>query len=840
MQMQKKPNLSGAAAEMRRLAELRLRKRQHLEPGLARTEADMQKLIHELEVHQIELEMQNEDLQKARIEVQSGLEKYSELYDFAPVGYLTLDHEGMIREANLTAAGLLGTERSRLLTQRLGLFIIPADRPAFTGFVTRAFQCQARAFCKVTLLKEGKPSLEVRIEGVVAASGRECHVVLEDINQQKQAEAVLRQSQKEALAASRSEVQAGHDKLWKLASNPFIVLGEARVTDSGIALTILGDLPPEPRLGLAPGTFPKSIEAALDMLHPGERQAYQQAVERSQATGEPFDMNYRLADGHGGWRWIEGRAVSVQVCDGKHVGWVFTNRDFTPQREAEAALHQSLRDLEASRSDVESGQDKLWKLAANAFSVLGEIRLTEDGLEMEYLGDAAPEAKIGLLAGSAPRTLKDVIAMMHPDDIKPYQDSVERSVPTGEPFRSLYRLSDGHGGWRWLKSRAISLQAERDGKHVHWLGDSIDITEQKETEEALRQSLDELRRLKAQLQTENLFLREEINRGGEHGDIIGRSASLNRALEQVELVSATSSTVLISGETGTGKELIAHAIHQRSDRQKHLFVAVNCAALPATLVESELFGHEKGAFTGAIARRVGRFEQADGGTLFLDEVGELPLETQAKMLRVLQSGEFERVGGGRPLKTNVRVIAASNRDLEQAVRDGRFRSDLYHRLSVFPIHLPPLRDRREDIPLLAAFLVTRKASQLGRNIERISTLILERLTAYDWPGNVRELENVLERAIILSPGTSLRLEAIQLGSATPAKSRERHARTVASADPGETDTMEACERAHILRVCQATAWKIKGPDGAASKLGLKPGTLYSRMKKLGVQRPTAQ
>jgi transcriptional regulator with GAF, ATPase, and Fis domain len=648
------------------------------------------------------------------------------------------------------------------------------------------------------------------------------------------------QSLTRELEAARAELESGHDKLWKLASNPFTVLGEARVTDRGIALTILGDFPPEPKLGLAAGSFPRSIEAALGMLHPDDRQAYQQTVERSLASGEPFDMNYRLADGHGGWRWIEGRAVSVEVRDGKHVGWVFSNRDFTAQREAESSLRQSLRDLEASRSEVKSGQDKLWKLASNSFSVLSEIRLTEDGFEMNFLGDAAPEAKIGLLPGSAPRTLKELVAMMHPDDIKPYQDSVERSLPTGEPFKSVYRLSDGRGGWRWLKSRAISLQEKRNGKHVHWLGDSVDITEQKQTEDALRQSVEELRQLKTQLQSENLFLREEADRGAEHGDIIGRSAPLARVLEQVELVAATSSTVLVTGETGTGKELVARAIHNHGDRNQRLFVAVNCAALPATLVESELFGHEKGAFTGAIGRRVGRFEQADGGTLFLDEVGELPLETQAKMLRVLQLGEFERVGGGRPLRTNVRVIAASNRDLEQGVRDGRFRSDLYHRLSVFPIHLPPLRERREDIPLLAAYLVTRKARQLGRKIERISNLVLERLTAYDWPGNVRELENVLERAIILSPGTSVKLEAIQLGSAALAKARDRHARTDATPDTGESDTLEARERAHILRICQATGWKIKGPDGAASKLGLKPGTLYSRMKKLGIQRPAAR
>ena len=782
----------------------------------------------------MDLVVQNEELKQARKEVESGLEKYSELYDFAPVGYLSLDPEGIIQEANLTAASVLGTERSRLLQRRFELFITAANRPTFAAFLARVFQSQAGEFCEVTLLLEGKPSLEVRIEGAVAPSGQECRVVLADITQQKRAEAVLRQSQKEALAASRSEMQAGRDKLWKLASNPFIVLGEAHVTDGGIALTILGDLPPEPRLGLAASTFPKSIEAALEMMHPGDRPAYQQAVERSQATGEAFDMNYRLADGHGGWRWIEGRAVSVQICDGKHVGWVFTSRDFTPQRETEAALRQSLRDLEGSRSEVKSEQDRLWKLAANAFTVLGETRLTEGGFEMEYFGDSAPEAKVGLAPSTAPRTAEKLFALMHPDDTRTYQDCVARSLPAGEPFKSVYRLSDGRGGWRWIKSRAISLGEERDGKHVHWLCDSIDITEQKETEDALRKSLEELRQLKAQLQSENLFLREEVDRGVTHADIIGRSAPLARVLEQVELVAGTSSTVLVSGETGTGKELVARAIHQHSDRKHRLFVAVNCAALPATLVESELFGHEKGAFTGAIARCLGRFEQADGGTLFLDEVGELPLETQAKMLRVLQSGEFERVGGGRPLRTNVRVIAASNRDLEQAVRDGRFRSDLYHRLAIFPIHLPPLRERREDIPLLAAYLVTRKARQLGRSIERIPHVILDRLTAYDWPGNVRELGNVLERAIILSPGTSLRLEAIQLRSAAPAKARDRHARTDPAADAGESDTLQALERAHILRICQATDWKIKGPAGAAIKLGLNPSTLYSRMKKLGI------
>jgi formate hydrogenlyase transcriptional activator len=577
------------------------------------------------------------------------------------------------------------------------------------------------------------------------------------------------------------------------------------------------------------------VDLTPERWHASEAGIIENQVLRT-GFSEVYEKEYRKKDGT--VFPVELRTYLMRDESGQPTGMWAIVRDISGRKQREAALRQSLRELEASRSELRSEQDRLWKLAANAFSVLGQVRVTENGIEQEFFVDS-PEVKVGLPPGSVSMNLANMMTMMQPDDAKSYQRQVERSIATGEPFSSIFRLSDGRGGWRWLQARAISIE-QRDGKHVHWLCDTRDITDQKETEEALRQSLEELRQLKVQLQSENLFLREEVGRVVTHADIIGRSAPLARVLEQVELVAATSSTVLVSGETGTGKELIARAIHNHGDRKQRLFVAVNCAALPATLVESELFGHEKGAFTGAVMRRAGRFEQADGGTLFLDEVGELPLETQAKMLRVLQSGEFERVGGGRPLKTNVRVIAASNRDLEQAVRDGRFRSDLYHRLSVFPIHLPPLRERREDIPLLAAYLVTRKCRQLGRRIERISNLVLDRLSAYDWPGNVRELENVLERAIILSPGTSLGLEAIHLGSAAPPRSRERHARTEPAAAAGESDTLQAHERAHILRICEATDWKIKGPAGAASKLGLNASTLYSRMKKLGIQRPAAR
>ncbi len=449
----------------------------------------------------------------------------------------------------------------------------------------------------------------------------------------------------------------------------------------------------------------------------------------------------------------------------------------------------------------------------------------------------SPEEKLGLAPDGTFTDVAKVTELMHPDDVEGYRSNIERAVATGDAFHTVYRLNNGHGGWRWLKTRACCI-GDRDGRHVHWLHDTVDITEQKQAEEALKKTVDELQQLKIRLQQENQYLKEESAWSADNIDIIGKSETLTRVLRQIELVAATSATVLISGETGTGKELVANAIHQRGERRNRLFVAVNCAALPTSLVESALFGHEKGAFTGANARRAGRFEQADGGTLFLDEVGELPLEVQAKMLRVLQSGEFERVGGDRTLRADVRVIAASNVDLERAVREGRFRSDLYHRLAVFPIQIPPLRERPEDIPLLAAYIVTRKALKLGRKIDDLPREALARLSAYDWPGNIRELENVLERAIILSPGSTLLPATVQLSPVSAAMSHEHRPRQTSPAEPSVVDgTLQELERTHILRVCQKTGWKIKGPDGAASLLGINPGTLYSRMRKLGLRRP---
>jgi PAS domain S-box-containing protein len=383
------------------------------------------------------------------------------------------------------------------------------------------------------------------------------------------------------------------------------------------------------------------------------------------------------------------------------------------------------------------------------------------------------------------------------------QKGEERSLPELE----LRRKDNGRPVWVQFWSRP-----EPDGKHTRTM--ILDITARVLAE-----------RESARLQQQNLYLQEEIKTARNFEEIIGRSPALAAVLEQVRRVAPTNASVLITGETGTGKELVARAIHSVSKRGNKPLIKVNCAALPTGLVESELFGHEKGAFTGAIARRIGRFELADGGTIFLDEVGELTLETQAKLLRVLQEGEMDRLGGKSPISVDVRVIAATNRDLAKAARDKTFREDLFYRLNVFPLQLPPLRERTGDIPLLAHYFANHVASQLGKTVESIGRETMQRLLAYRWPGNIRELENVIERGVILANGATLEIgpEMLTMGHEPPA--------AAFAAD------LETVERNHILTVLEQTQWRIDGAKGAAQILGLHPNTLRSRMKKLGIARP---
>jgi formate hydrogenlyase transcriptional activator len=408
------------------------------------------------------------------------------------------------------------------------------------------------------------------------------------------------------------------------------------------------------------------------------------------------------------------------------------------------------------------------------------------------------------------------LAHIYPDDLQSFLDVRER-MHAGKLDRISVEYRYLHpAGQKWIHHLARIVARDASGRAVQARGVLCDITELKQAEESLRQSYAEIERLKDRLQAEGEYLKAEMKLNQAHGPIVGQSAAITELLRKVEQVAPTNSTTLLSGETGTGKELVAAEIHRLSPRQRALMVKVNCAALPSGLVESELFGREKGAYTGALTRQTGRFEIADGSTLFLDEVGELSLDLQAKLLRVLESGEFERLGSTRTIKVNVRLIAATNRDLAECIRQGRFREDLYYRLNVFPIRVPPLRERAEDIPLLVWAFLDELSARMGKKITRVPRKTMEALQRYPWPGNVRELRNVIEHGAIITPGNTLTIPKLE--------AEEADARTLAEA-----------EREIILTTLKRTNWHVKGPRGAAKALALNPATLYSRMKKLGIQ-----
>src|SRR6185369_5203624 len=397
----------------------------------------------------------------------------------------------------------------------------------------------------------------------------------------------------------------------------------------------------------------------------------------------------------------------------------------------------------------------------------------------------------------------------------------ENCVAERKPFAVEYRLRRYDGEYRWIYDTGAA-RFSPDGEFLGFTGSCIDITERMQSVEELQKAHDELSLLKNQLEAENVYLQQELQLDPTFGEIVGQSDAIKYVLFKVTQVAPTDTTVLITGETGTGKELVARAIHGSSTRKNRAFIKVNCGALAPSLIESELFGHEKGAFTGAGVRKLGRFELASGGTIFLDEIGELPLELQVKLLRVIQEGEFERLGGSKTIKADVRIIAATNRNLKFEVDNGRFREDLWYRLNVYPITVPPLRQRKEDIPLLVEHFVNGYAKKFGKIITSVSPRALQTFQNHSWPGNVRELANAIERAVIHAKGSVLH-------------SIDRF-EEVAEEPPFSAKSLEEVEREYIIRTLENTGWRIEGPHGAANILGLNPSTLRTRMVKLGIQR----
>jgi PAS domain S-box-containing protein len=412
---------------------------------------------------------------------------------------------------------------------------------------------------------------------------------------------------------------------------------------------------------------------------------------------------------------------------------------------------------------------------------------------------------------------------IHPEDYEACLESYISSFDERRPVELEYRVRRYDGEYRWVYDTGIP-RFSSDGTFLGYIGSAIDITERKESEVALQTAHEELHQLKNQLEAENISLQQELQLDQKFGEIVGQSNAIKYVLFKIAQVAPTDSTVLITGETGTGKELVARAIHGASARTDRPLIKVNCGALSPTLIESELFGHEKGAFTGAVGRKQGRFELANGGTLFLDEIGDLPLELQVKLLRVIQESEFERLGGGKTINVDVRIIAATNRNLKLEVEQGTFREDLWYRLNVYPITMPPLRQRKEDIPVLVEHFVSTYARKFGKTISSVSPRTMQSLQDHSWPGNIRELANVVERAVIHSQGSVLQVvDRFEL----------------VADDSTPTQTLEEVERDYITRTLENTGWRIEGKYGAARILGLNPSTLRTRMLKLGIQRRAA-
>ncbi len=471
---------------------------------------------------------------------------------------------------------------------------------------------------------------------------------------------------------------------------------------------------------------------------------------------------------------------------------------------AELALRESEERLSLAASAAGAG---LWIMDKNKRIVWATQKFRE-------LFGVDPEEEL---------SLDLALATIHPDDRQEALKRIKHSLDKCEALNIEYRVVCADGTIRWISTIGNpSLSEARDSGRL--MGVSIDVTQRRQMEIELRKNLEEIEHLKHQLEKENLYLREEIKGNKGYENFVGKSNAYDYVLFKVKQVAPTDATVLILGETGTGKGMVAHAIHEMSARRDHPIVTVDCAALPANLIESELFGREKGAFTGAHAKQIGRFEVADGGTIFLDEIGEMPLELQAKLLRTIQEGEFERLGSPRTIKVDVRVIAATSRNLKAEIQNKRFREDLYYRINVFPISIPPLRMRKDDIPLLVAHFIDKYARKMGRRYETIPKNSMKFLQDQLWPGNVRELEHMIERAVITSPGPLLRLADVSETEASESKE-------------ASLKGLVAMEREHIVRALEETCWKINGKTGAASLLGLHPSTLRFRLKKLDIKRP---
>jgi len=536
------------------------------------------------------------------------------------------------------------------------------------------------------------------------------------------------------------------------------------------------------------------MEELIQRIHPDDQPAFRESAKRAKHNKLDEEVDYRIVYPGGAVRDIHSIGHPVFSPSGDLIEFTGTVIDVTERKRAEEELRRSEMDL---RQIV----DLIPQFVA-VFGPAGE-RLYANRVALDYLGVSLEEW----------RKKSDRGEFFHPDDLERIRDNFDRAHSAGSALEVESRFRKDDGSYRWFLARYSPLRDDK-GHITRWYSSGTDIEDRKRAEERLRQ--------------ENVALREEIDKASMFEEIVGTSPTLQTVLSRISKVAPSDSTVLITGETGTGKELVARAIHRRSDRSSRAFVSVNCAAIPRDLIASELFGHEKGAFTGATQQRLGRFELASGGTLFLDEVGELPSETQIALLRVLQEHEFERVGGTRPIRADVRVIAATNRDLQAAITAGSFRSDLFYRLHVFPIEIPALRERKEDIPLLVEYFIDRYARKAGKHLTTVEKRTLQVLQSYPWPGNIRELQNVIERSVIVCETENFSVDESWLSRQPPASEPTGRLKLSRKLAAQEKEMIEAALR--------ESRGRVSGPSGAAAKLGIPGSTLETKIRSLKIDK----
>jgi PAS domain S-box-containing protein len=553
-------------------------------------------------------------------------------------------------------------------------------------------------------------------------------------------------------------------------------------------------------LGFDPGPVPPSYAEVVKRLHPEDARRNTAVVEQAIRDRTDFENDFRLLLPDGPAKYIHVVGHPVVNASGEVIELVGTAMDVTEQHEARAALQTAFEQIKAEETELRRMTDAIasyiYVLRSDGTALYAnQTVLDYTGLTLEDVQEEDQRARV-----------------FHPEDLERLREERREALAIGKPFELEQRALGKDGKYRWFLVRYNPLRDDQ-GHIIRWYATGTDIEDRKQAEERMRD--------------ENLALREQIDQAFMFEDIVGSSPALQTVLSSIVKVAPTNSTVLITGETGTGKELIARAIHKHSQRSGQAFISVNCASIPSSLIASELFGHEKGAFTGAVQRRQGRFELAHSGTIFLDEVGDLPAETQITLLRVLQERQFERVGSNRILTTNVRVIAATNRDLTAAIAAGAFRSDLFYRLNVFPIEVPPLRKRKEDIPMLVEYFVKRYAEKVGKQICKIDNKTLELCQSYPWPGNIRELQNIVERSVILCSGDTFWIEKAWLASVQPPRSE------LAGPLPETLQNQEIEIIETALAECKG---KVAGPEGAAAKLGIPRSTLDTKIKQLGINK----